>query len=49
MLWVAGLLLLAYVTSGGVNVYEPYLFSAHMLAHMVLTMAVPVLLVPGAP
>ena len=49
VLWVAGLLLLAYVTSGGVNVYEQYLFSAHMLAHMALTMAVPVLLVPGAP
>lgn len=49
VLWVAGLLLLAYVTNGGVNVYEQYLFSAHMLAHMVLTMAVPVLLVPGAP
>jgi putative copper resistance protein D len=49
VLWVAGLLLLAYVTSGGVNVYEQYLFSAHMGAHMMLTMAVPVLLVPGAP
>ena len=49
VLWVAGLLLLAYITSGGVNVYESYLFSAHMAAHMVLTMAVPVLLVPGAP
>jgi cytochrome c oxidase assembly factor CtaG len=49
VLWVAGLVLLAYVTSGGVNVYEQYLFSAHMLGHMALTMAVPVLLVPGAP
>ena len=49
VLWVAGLLLLVYVTSGGVNVYEQYLFSAHMLGHMALTMAVPVLLVPGAP
>ena len=49
ILWVAGLLLLAYVTSGGVNVYEQYLFSAHMLGHMVLTMGIPVLLVPGAP
>ncbi|WP_395246036.1 cytochrome c oxidase assembly protein [Agromyces sp. MMS24-K17] len=49
ILWVAGLLLLAFVTNGGVNVYEQYLFSAHMLGHMALTMAVPVLLVPGAP
>jgi cytochrome c oxidase assembly factor CtaG/putative copper export protein len=49
VLWVSGLLLLAWVTSGGVSAYEEYLFSAHMLAHMILTMAVPVLLVPGAP
>jgi putative copper resistance protein D len=49
VLWVAGMLLLAYVTCGGVNVYEQYLFSAHMLGHMVLTMGIPVLLVPGAP
>lgn len=49
VLWVAGMLLLAFVTNGGVNVYEQYLFSAHMLGHMVLTMGVPVLLVPGAP
>jgi putative copper resistance protein D len=49
ILWVAGMLLLAYVTCGGINVYEQYLFSAHMLGHMVLTMGIPVLLVPGAP
>lgn len=49
VLWVAGMLLLAYITNGGVNVYEEVLFSAHMGAHMVLTMGVPVLLVPGAP
>ncbi|WP_350348410.1 cytochrome c oxidase assembly protein [Agromyces sp. G08B096] len=49
VLWVAGLLLLAYVTCGGINVYEQSLFSAHMLGHMLLTMAIPVLLVPGAP
>lgn len=47
--WIAGMLLLFYITNGGVNVYERYLFSQHMLAHMVLGMAVPVLLVPGAP
>lgn len=49
VLWVTGMLVLAYVTCGGVNVYEQYLFSAHMLGHMVLTMGIPVLLVPGAP
>ena len=47
--WAAGIVLLFSITSGGVNVYEKYLFSSHMLAHMVLTMMVPLLLVPGAP
>ncbi|MGL4339220.1 MAG: cytochrome c oxidase assembly protein [Rhodoglobus sp.] len=48
-LWVSGMLLLLYITNGGVNVYERYLFSQHMLAHMTLGMMIPVLLVPGAP
>lgn len=47
--WTAGVLLLAYLTCGAPNVYQEYLFSVHMLAHMGLGMAVPVLLVPGAP
>ncbi|MSZ20152.1 MAG: copper transporter [Actinobacteria bacterium] len=47
--WVAGMLLLLLTTSGSLNVYQEYLFSIHMIAHMVLTMAIPVLLVPGAP
>ena len=47
--WVTGMLLLAWITSGSMNVYEQYLFSVHMIAHMMLTMAVPLLLVPGAP
>lgn len=49
VLWIAGMLLLFWVTNGGVNYYEKYLFSAHMLAHMTLGMMIPVLLVPGAP
>ncbi|MEJ3405720.1 cytochrome c oxidase assembly protein [Rathayibacter sp. YIM 133350] len=49
VLWVAGMLVLFYITNGAVNLYGQYLFSTHMLAHMTLTMAVPVLLVPGAP
>jgi len=49
VLWTLGIVLLFYITNGGVNVYEKYLFSAHMSAHMVLTMGVPLLLVPGAP
>jgi putative copper resistance protein D len=48
-LWILGMLVLFFITNGGVNVYEKYLFSAHMLAHMTLGMLVPVLLVPGAP
>lgn len=47
--WVLGLIVLFYLTSGGINVYQPYMFSVHMLGHMGLTMLVPVLLVPGAP
>lgn len=47
--WCAGILVLFYLTNGGVATYERVLFSAHMLGHMGLTMVVPVLLVPGAP
>lgn len=49
VLWVLGMLLLFYITNGGINSYEMYLFSAHMGAHMTLGMMVPILLVPGAP
>lgn len=49
VLWIAGILVLFYITNGGVNVYEKYLFSAHMIAHMALGMLVPLLLVPAAP
>ena len=47
--WMAGLLLLLWVTSGPINLYQEYLFSIHMLGHMVLSMAIPLLLVSGAP
>ncbi|MFM5904911.1 MAG: cytochrome c oxidase assembly protein, partial [Micrococcales bacterium] len=47
--WLGGMLLLLYITNGSMNVYEQYLFSVHMIAHMMLTMAVPTLLVMGAP
>ena len=49
MSWLAGVVGLAWVTSGGINAYHELLFSAHMLGHMVLGMVIPVLLVPGAP
>lgn len=47
--WVAGLALLFYTTNGPFNLYEQYLFSQHMLAHMMLTMLIPLMLVLGAP
>lgn len=49
VLWIIGLLLLLWVTNGALNVYEQFLFSAHMMAHMLLSMAIPVFLVLGAP
>ncbi|MEV7625093.1 cytochrome c oxidase assembly protein [Actinoplanes sp. NPDC089786] len=47
--WLAGLLLLAAITCLGVAKYAYVLFSVHMVQHMVLSMAVPILLVGGAP
>ncbi|WP_425838957.1 cytochrome c oxidase assembly protein [Microbacterium sp. PA5] len=49
VLWVAGLLLLLWVTCGPVNAYQDYLFSVHMVGHMLLSMAIPLCLVFGAP
>jgi putative copper resistance protein D len=49
VLWVAGLLALFWVTCGPVNAYQNYLFSVHMVGHMLLTMGIPLLLVAGAP
>lgn len=48
-LWIAGMLMLLWVTNGPINVYERYLFSTHMLGHMLLGMVIPVLLVLAAP
>ena len=47
--WVAGCLLLVFVTSGGPGVYGRVHFSTHMLQHMTLMVPVPLLLVFGAP
>ncbi|WP_029150417.1 cytochrome c oxidase assembly protein [Microbacterium indicum] len=49
VLWVLGMLVLAWVTSGPLNAYGHTLFSIHMLLHMLLTMAIPLMLVPGSP
>ena len=47
--WTAGCLALVYVTSGGPGVYGRLGFSLHMIQHMALMVAVPFLLVFGAP
>ena len=47
--WVAGCLLLIFVTSGGPAVYGRMHFSTHMIQHMTLMVAVPLLFVFGAP
>ncbi|AQY03558.1 copper transporter [Microbacterium foliorum] len=47
--WVLGMLMLLWVTGGPINDYQEYLFSVHMLGHMMLSMAIPLLLVSGAP
>lgn len=47
--WLGGIVLLGYVTNGALNAYQEYLFSVHMIGHMVLSMFVPILLVLGAP
>ena len=47
--WVLGVLMLVWVTCGPINLYQDYLFSVHMLGHMMLSMAIPLLLVSGAP
>jgi len=49
LFWLAGCLLLAYVTNGGPAVYSRIHFSTHMIQHMTLMVAVPLLLVFGAP
>ncbi|CAN7445691.1 cytochrome c oxidase assembly protein [Microbacterium sp. LjRoot45] len=49
VLWIVGLLLLGWVTCGPINAYQDYLFSMHMVGHMLLSMAIPMCLVFGAP
>jgi len=49
ILWTTGMLALVFVTSSGIAVYERYLFSVHMLGHMMLSMGIPVMLVLAAP
>ena len=47
--WLLGCAALLFTTSSGLGRYMPAMFSMHMIAHMLLSMLVPVLLVLGAP
>ena len=47
--WCAGWAVFAWATLGGLGLYSNVLFSAHMAAHMTVSMIVPILLVLGAP
>ncbi|MGO3904737.1 MAG: cytochrome c oxidase assembly protein [Microbacterium gubbeenense] len=49
VMWMLGIALLIWVTCGPLNAYGHYLFSVHMLLHMLLAMGIPLLLVAGAP
>ncbi|MDQ1172129.1 cytochrome c oxidase assembly factor CtaG/putative copper export protein [Microbacterium testaceum] len=49
VLWCLGMFGVFWVTSGPINVYQDYLFSMHMIGHMLLSMAIPLMLVAGAP
>ncbi len=49
VLWVAGMLLVLWATSGGLATYGHVLFSAHMVQHMVLVMVAPIPLALAAP
>ncbi len=47
--WVAGLVLLGWLTSGGPAVYQEVLLSARLAQHAALLLPVPLLLAGGAP
>ena len=47
--WLCGCAALLFTTSSGLGRYMPAMFSMHMVAHMLLSMLVPILLVLGAP
>ena len=47
--WTLGCSVLLFTTSSGLGRYLPAMFSMHMVAHMLLSMLVPILLVLGAP
>jgi putative copper resistance protein D len=49
LFWFSGMALLFFTTSSGLYVYGVFLFSVHMVAHMILSMAIPLLWVLATP
>ena len=49
LVWVLGWAAFVYATSGAPGIYGRVMFSMHMVGHMTLMMAVPILLVPAQP
>lgn len=47
--WLLGMLVVGWATLGGLAEYSHVMFSAHMIAHMLLSMVAPIFLVLGAP
>lgn len=47
--WLSGCVMLLFTSSSALGVYMPAQFSVHMLAHMMYSMAIPVMLVLGGP
>ncbi|NRQ51680.1 cytochrome c oxidase assembly protein [Aeromicrobium stalagmiti] len=47
--WMAGMLVIAWATFGGLGEYSHVLFSAHMASHMLLSMVAPIFIALGAP
>jgi cytochrome c oxidase assembly factor CtaG/putative copper export protein len=47
--WVTAMVILWFTTSSGLYVYGTFLFSIHMVAHMILSMLIPLLMVLSTP
>lgn len=47
--WLAGMVVIAWATFGGLGEYSHVLFSAHMASHMLLSMVAPIFLALAAP
>jgi cytochrome c oxidase assembly factor CtaG len=47
--WMAGMVVIAWASFGGLGEYSHILFSAHMASHMMLSMVAPIFLALGAP